>query len=64
MTFSFAEMAEALERLAYGKAAWLSDFSAGKKKRPDHEIQSRRHELEVLRQAVTDYRRAAERKAA
>lgn len=64
MKFSFQEMADALEKMAYGKAAWLSDFSAGKKKRPDHEIQNKQRELEVLRQAVSDYRRASERTAA
>lgn len=64
MKFTFQEMTEALEGMAYSKASWLSDFGAGKKKRSDHEIQNKQRELAVLRQAIGDYRRAAERKAA
>ncbi len=55
------EMAEELNKLVIGKAAWLQDFSSGKRKRPDHEIEIRWHELNVLKQATSDYRRAADR---
>jgi len=61
---SKSEMALELQKLAYSKATWLSDFSHGRNKRPDHEIDTRRRELEVLTQAVEDYRRSSERDAA
>lgn len=54
-------MAEELNKLVIGKATWLSDFSDGKRKRPDHEIETRRRELTVLKQATSDYQRAAQR---
>lgn len=63
MTRSPAEMAEEIEKLAWSKRTWLSDFADGRNKRPDHEITVKRLELEVLEQAARDYRRAAERAA-
>ena len=57
-----SEMAEELNKLVIGKAAWLQDFSGGKRKRPDHEIEARWRELAVLKQAVSDYAAAVERK--
>ena len=62
--FTHAEMAHEMDRMASSKGGWLSTFSAGKKKRPDHEIEAQRLHLRVLRQAADDYRRAAERDAA
>lgn len=56
-----AEMAEELQKLVIGKTTWLADFSSGSRKRPDHEIETRRRELNVLKQAVTDYRTASQR---
>lgn len=61
--FTHAEMADDLDKLVYGKTCWLADFGGGRKKRPDHEIETKRRELAVLRQATADYRAAAERAA-
>lgn len=61
--FTHAEMAHEMDRMAHSKYGWLSTFSTGKKKRPDHEIETQRHHLAVLRQAAADYRNAAERAA-
>ena len=60
--FSHSFMADELDKLVYSKTVWLADFSQGHKKRPDHEIETRRRELDVLRQAAGDYRQAAERR--
>lgn len=59
--FTFAEMAEELERAVASNATWLETFSAGQKKRPDHEIETKRRRGAVLMQALEDYRRAADR---
>lgn len=58
---SSGEMAEELNKLVIGKASWLADFSDGKRKRPAHEIEAKWRELAVLKQAASDYRRAAQR---
>lgn len=55
------DMAEALDAMAYGKVTWLSDFSDGRNKRPDHEIEHKRRELDVLKQAAREYRASAEK---
>jgi hypothetical protein len=55
------DMAEELNKLVIGKATWLQEFSEGRRKRPDHEIETRWRELEVLKQAVSDYTAAAQR---
>jgi hypothetical protein len=55
------DMADAFDGMVYGKTVWLAEFSQGQKKRPDHEIEHKRRELEVLRQAAAEYRASAER---
>lgn len=55
------DMADEFDRMIYGKTCWLADFSEGRKKRPDHEIEQKRRELDVLRQAAFEYRASAER---
>ena len=50
------DMADALERMAHSKQFWLADFGRGRRKRPDQEIEQKRQELDVLRQAADDYR--------
>jgi hypothetical protein len=55
------EMAEELNKLVIGKATWLQEFSEGRRKRPDHEIEAKWRELAVLKQAVSDYAAASER---
>jgi hypothetical protein len=59
-----SEMADEMDKLIYSKTDWLSRFSQGQDKRPDHEIEVKRRELAVLRQAAADYRAAAGRRAA
>ncbi|PSH68575.1 hypothetical protein CU102_12485 [Phyllobacterium brassicacearum] len=58
---SSEEMSDELSKLIYGKHVWLENFSAGRSKRPDHDIERVSRELNVLNQAASDYRRAAER---
>lgn len=57
-------MAYELDKQAKAKSDWLHSFSSGKQKRPDHEIETKRRELDVLRQAARDYHGAAKRDAA
>ena len=55
------DMADAFDRMIYGKATWLADFAQGRNKRPDHEIEEKTHELAVLKQAAFEYRASAEK---
>lgn len=55
------DMADAFDRMIYGKTCWLADFAQGRKKRPDHEIEDKQAELAVLKQAAFEYRASAER---
>ena len=55
------DMAAELDLMIYSKSTWLADFSDGKKKRPEHEIEHKRRELAVLKQAAFEYRASAER---
>lgn len=48
---SVAAILEGLNRQIRSKHWWLQNYSTGAKKRPDHELRSRRHELAVLVQA-------------
>lgn len=61
---SYNDMAHELAKLAYGKMDWLRRFSGDKTKRPDHEIETKRQELEVLQQAQSDYEKAAAKASA
>lgn len=61
---SSEQMAEEISKLIWGKREWLRNFSSGKAKRPDHEIERVNREMDVLLQAAADYRRSAERNAA
>lgn len=55
------DMADELDKMVYGKTCWLSDFAQGPRKRPDHDIEYKRRELDVLRQAAFEYRASAEK---
>lgn len=57
-------MAEELSKLIWGKREWLRNFSGGKNKRPDFEIERVNREMDVLAQAASDYRKSAARDAA
>ena len=58
---SSTEMADEFDRMIYGKELWLTAFSQGARKRPDHEIEHKRRELDVLKQAAFEYRASAEK---
>lgn len=55
------DMADEFDRMIYSKTVWLAEFTQGHKKRPDHEIDHKRRELAVLRQAAAEYRASAEK---
>lgn len=55
------DMAHELDLMVYSKATWLGDFAQGRNKRPDHEIDQKRRELDVLKQAAFEYRASAEK---
>ena len=64
MTLTLTELADSLEAQALAKRTWLGDFAAGKRAWPQHDIDRKRHEAEVLEQSAYRFRRAAERNAA
>jgi hypothetical protein len=49
--------------MVWSKRQWLETYEAGKHRRPEHEVDTKKRELAVLVQASADYRRAAERPA-
>jgi len=49
---SMAQLLEGLKAQVTSKVWWLEQFSSGPRKRPDTEINARRHELAVLVQAA------------
>lgn len=49
---SVAQILEGLKAQVTSKVWWIEKFSTGPGKRPDHEINTRRHELAVLVQAA------------
>lgn len=61
MTRSFAALAESFEAQARAKRVWLETFSEGRNKRPDHEIENKREEMECLQEGARWFRRAAAR---
>lgn len=54
-------MALELAHMIASKAKWLAEFSRGRNRRPDWNVNQERRRMEVLEQAQSDYRRAAER---
>lgn len=42
------------------KMTWIETFSAGRSKRPDHEIEHKREEVAVLNEIAADYRKAVD----
>ena len=61
MTRSFADLAESFEAQARSKRIWLADFSSGRNKRPDAEIELKQQQAEDLEQGAHWFRRAASR---
>ena len=58
------EMAFELNKMIYAKQTWLSDFSGGRNKRPDFELEQRRRELGCLTQARDAYASKKRKEAA
>ena len=61
---SHSEMAWELSRQITSKQTWLRKFSRGKYRRPEWEVQAKIEQMEVLKQARDDYRRAAAKRSA
>ncbi len=61
---SHIAMRDGIMGMLTAKRTWLSQFSSGKNKRPDFEIQQRESEERILSQAHEDYAAAAARKEA
>ena len=59
-----AEIAEELARMIWSKETWLSEFGAGRRKRPDHEIEAQQRHLAALRQAMRYYQQVIQERAA
>lgn len=51
-------LASELEKMAWSKSTWLDNFASGRSKRPDMEIETKRHELAVLKEAARYFRQA------
>ena len=56
-----SEMVHMLHCMAQSKRKWLRDFSVGRNKRPDWNIQGQQEQLQALEQAQADYQAAADR---
>ncbi|HEV7418209.1 MAG TPA: hypothetical protein VGN98_18830 [Tianweitania sediminis] len=56
------QMVHELERMVWSKRTWIADFGSGRNQRPQHEIDNKTREAEVLEQAVADYRTMARRR--
>lgn len=63
MTFTLQDKLARVEKIKNEKVWWLGDFSSGKNKRPDHELENRRGDVAVLEAVAQDYRNAIARKA-
>lgn len=59
-----SEMSEHLARMARSARLWLEDFSAGRHKRPDGEIEQKRLNASVLEQASHAYAAKAKKEQA
>lgn len=51
-----------IEKIRNERLWWIGDFSSGKNKRPDHELENRRGDVAVLEAVAQDYRNAIARK--
>lgn len=55
---------DCINGIVQAKMTWLESFSSGRSKRPDHEIEQMRAQVEALHEIADDYRRSIERKGA
>lgn len=51
-----------LQRRIHSSETWLDDFSTGKRKRPDTEIESKRFDVQALQEILAAYLKAVKRK--
>lgn len=57
-----SEMLQWLDIRIASARMWLDDFSQGKRKRPDHEIELKRKDIEHFEEIKTAYLKALQRK--
>jgi len=63
MNITLEQKLAGIEKIKNERLWWLGDFSSGKNKRPDHELENRRGDVAVLEAVAQDYRTAIARKA-
>lgn len=61
--FLLSQKLQRLELWKREKLWWLSDFSSGRNKRPDHEIDRKRDDIAFLGDMAADYRSRIARKS-
>lgn len=61
--FTHQQKLDRVEKIIREKQLWISQFSSGRNKRPDHEIDNRQQDVNVLEEIAVDYRRAIARQA-
>jgi len=61
--FSPQQKLDMLRSIIWSKQTWLDQFSSGRTKRGDHEIDQKRQEVAVLRDIEQDIVRIAEGRA-
>lgn len=57
--FSEAEKIAALDTMIREKHVWLNDFSSGRDRRPEHELQRKRYDIQILLAVKADVLRIA-----
>lgn len=55
---------DCIRGIVQAKMTWLEDHGQGRGKRPDHEVERMRTQVEALHEIADDYRRSIERKGA
>ncbi|GAA4108679.1 hypothetical protein ACFFTN_01280 [Aminobacter aganoensis] len=55
---------DCLNGIIQAKTTWLEQHGQGRNKRPDHEGERMRYQVETLHAIADDYRRSIERKGA
>jgi hypothetical protein len=60
--FSLEQKRDAIQVIIDNTRAWLATFGDGPKKRPQNEIDTKTHRLDVLKEIRDDYENAVQRK--
>lgn len=61
---TYATKLHCIRQMIVAKNDWLEKFSTGRNKRPDYEVEAKRHEVIILRTIEEDYRVAVKVEAA